>query len=212
LSQNQLGTPEYAELTAATVMGAAGSPLPAFVGGMWEARHWASYAIRSELKTHALAAFKAMNAKNQAAFLKHISNTEVAACRCLSTERPLSGTPLPFDLEAVKVRLQAEGDAENDAITIIGTTAASEIEPFAQIALLEQSVRVTIFEPTQEAGLALPIGTVEIDNRPTVSIDGVAFTAFDFAGGWHPIPPPPFSASGAAMANPLSRRALPWAV
>lgn len=72
-------SPEHAELTAATVMGAADSPLPAFLGGMGEARHWASFASRSELKTHALAAFEAMNATDQAAFLRHISKTELAA-------------------------------------------------------------------------------------------------------------------------------------
>lgn len=68
---------EHAELTAATVLGRAGNPLPAFLGGMDEARHWASYASRSELRAIALAAYEAMSAKDQAAFFRHIGEVEI---------------------------------------------------------------------------------------------------------------------------------------
>ena len=43
---------------------------------------------------------------------------------------PLSGAAPPFDLDALKVHLRAEGDAENEAITTIGQTAAAEIAYF----------------------------------------------------------------------------------
>ena len=37
--------PQHAEITAAAALGSAGTPLPAFMGGMDEARQWATYAI-----------------------------------------------------------------------------------------------------------------------------------------------------------------------
>ncbi|WP_199738002.1 hypothetical protein [Falsigemmobacter faecalis] len=64
---------------AATAVNAAGDPLPSFLGGMEDARSWASWASRSELKAYALACFEAMDPKDQAAFYNHISTVEVAA-------------------------------------------------------------------------------------------------------------------------------------
>lgn len=72
-------TLDQAEITAGASIDAAGSPLPPFLGGMDEARFWASYAIRSELKAYALASFEAMSATDQAAFLRHIGDQEAAA-------------------------------------------------------------------------------------------------------------------------------------
>ncbi len=43
-------SPDDAEMTAAASIGSAGAPLPAFLGGMDDARFWASCASRSELK------------------------------------------------------------------------------------------------------------------------------------------------------------------
>lgn len=71
--------PEQADAAAAAALGANGAPLPAFLGGMDEARSWASYANRSELKAHALAAFEAMNATDRAAFFRHITEKEAVA-------------------------------------------------------------------------------------------------------------------------------------
>ena len=93
---------------------------------------------------------------------------------------------LPFVLDDLKLHLRAPDDAENAAIQNIGQTAAAEIEQFAQIALLTQTIRVTIFNPAREYGLSLPIGPVADEDVPTVTIDGEAFTAFDFVGGNRP--------------------------
>ena len=68
-----------AAIRTAASIGSAGAPLPPFLGGMDEARSWASYASRFELKAYALASFEAMSAKDQAAFFQHISEMEVAA-------------------------------------------------------------------------------------------------------------------------------------
>lgn len=71
--------PDHVEMTAAAVIGAAGDPLPPFLGGMEDARFWASWASPNELKAYALACFEAMEPKDQAAFYRHIGAMEVAA-------------------------------------------------------------------------------------------------------------------------------------
>jgi len=70
--------PDEAEMTAAAAIGSAGAPLPPFLGGMDEARFWASYATRAELKAYTLAAFEAMQAKDQAAFLDYAVGAKAA--------------------------------------------------------------------------------------------------------------------------------------
>ncbi|KPP85802.1 MAG: hypothetical protein HLUCCO07_01765 [Rhodobacteraceae bacterium HLUCCO07] len=71
--------PDQAEMTAAAVLGSADAPLPPFLGGMEEARSWASYANRSELKAYALATYEALGPSDQAAFHRHINERKVAA-------------------------------------------------------------------------------------------------------------------------------------
>ena len=70
---------DYALETAAAALGAMGDPLPPFLGGMEDARHWASWATENELKAYALACFEAMAPRDKAAFFRHISTVEVAA-------------------------------------------------------------------------------------------------------------------------------------
>lgn len=102
------------------------------------------------------------------------------------TQRIPSGAALPFDLENLKLHIRAPDDSEDGAITNIGLTAAAELEQFAQIALLTQTIRVTIFDLGNGAGLDLPIGPVADADTPTVTINGSAFTDFDFVGGNRP--------------------------
>ena len=71
--------PANADAVAKHVIGEAGFPLPSYLGGMGDARLWASYASRSELKAYALAATEAMAPKDQMNFRKHISEMEIAA-------------------------------------------------------------------------------------------------------------------------------------
>ncbi|MCP3879235.1 MAG: hypothetical protein GY701_12730 [Sulfitobacter sp.] len=72
-------TPKHAEATAAAALKSAGAPLPPFLGGLDEARFWASCASTTELKAYALAAHDAMSAKDQLAFFQHIREVEIAA-------------------------------------------------------------------------------------------------------------------------------------
>ncbi len=100
--------------------------------------------------------------------------------------RTAGGIALPFDLEAVKDHLRVTGPDNDEAIQRMAWTAAGEIEHFAQIALLTQTIRVTIFAPHRACGLTLPIGPADDGDVPTVTLDGEAFTAFDFVGGNRP--------------------------
>lgn len=72
-------SPDLAELTAAHALGAAGCPLPPFLGGMDEARLWAACATTKERKAVALAAFEAMAPRDRAAFLNHVTQKDLAA-------------------------------------------------------------------------------------------------------------------------------------
>lgn len=83
--------------------------------------------------------------------------------------------------------LRVDHGDEYDSIQLIARAAASELEQFAQIALLMQTVRLTIFDPLSEQYLRLPIGPVADDGTPTVTIDGVAFTDFLFVAGNRPV-------------------------
>ena len=69
-------SPDLAEITAAAALGAAGDPLPPFLGGLRDAEGWAQLATRAELKAYALAAYEAMTAPDQAAFFRHISTVD----------------------------------------------------------------------------------------------------------------------------------------
>lgn len=92
----------------------------------------------------------------------------------------------PFILENVRAGLRAEADDLIQEVSNIASAAALEVEHFAQIALLRQTIRVLIIDPLQRSGLSLPVGPVALDHTPTVSIDGEAFTDFQFDGGNRP--------------------------
>lgn len=99
----------------------------------------------------------------------------------------VTGNPvLPFDIDPVKAHLRISGDEEDAAIENMALTAALEIEHFAQIALITQTIRVTIFQPDMRSGIELPIGPVADDHTPTITIDGEAFTSFNFYAGNRP--------------------------
>lgn len=101
-------------------------------------------------------------------------------------DRIASGSAPPFDLYSLKSFLRVDHDEEDGDIINMGRTAATEIEQFAQVALLTQTIRVSIFNPPKEQGLNLPIGPVSGDEVPTITIDGEGFTGFEFVGGNRP--------------------------
>lgn len=102
------------------------------------------------------------------------------------TKRTPDADAEPFDMNMLKKHLRVEFDDEDASIRNDGWTAAAEIEQFAQVALLNQTITVVIFDPTNAPGIRLPIGPVQDDTVPTVTIDGVSFTGFDLVPGIRP--------------------------
>lgn len=97
------------------------------------------------------------------------------------------GAALPFVLDDIRsfLRLGDLDELDNDAQSA-AEAAAAEIEQFAQLALLTQTIVVTVFQPNSDAGLNLPVGPVADGDVPSVEIDGVPFTDFEFVGGNRP--------------------------
>lgn len=99
---------------------------------------------------------------------------------------PLATTSA-FDLDALKQFLRVDHSDEDATIENIGKTAALELEHFAQLALLNQTVRVSILDPRAcDHGLTLPVGPIAASETPVVQIDGEAFTDFSVTSGIRP--------------------------
>jgi len=100
--------------------------------------------------------------------------------------REAVSTAQPFDFTQLKLFLRVDHGEEDILISSLGLTAAAEIEHFAQIALLTQTIRVVIFDPPQQYGFTLPVGPARLDATATVTVDGEPFTGFQFEGGKRP--------------------------
>jgi hypothetical protein len=70
--------PWQAEKVAAKVLSAAGSPLPSFLGGMDDARFWASLASPSEAEAYGAACFEVMDSARLPDFLSFMQGRAVA--------------------------------------------------------------------------------------------------------------------------------------
>ena len=92
--------------------------------------------------------------------------------------RTAVATGAPFDLDAVKAHVRVDDGSEDAALTNISHTAAAEIEHFAQLALLRQTIRVTVLSPHLDDTLYLPIGPAMQGDEPTVSLNGQPFSDF----------------------------------
>lgn len=100
---------------------------------------------------------------------------------------PIS-TNAPFILPEIKEYTWiAPADTDTDAsLEKMAWEAVSEVESFAQIALLRQTIRLTILDGALGAGLSLPVGPMQDDAPLSVTLDGAASTAFDVVPGNRP--------------------------
>jgi len=102
-------------------------------------------------------------------------------------QRTAGSSALPFILADLKLHLRVSDEAEDAAITNIGKTAALEIEHFAQIALLCQTIEMTVVAPKlADRLLRLPIGPLDASVPLQFELDGVAFIDFTLCGGIRP--------------------------
>ena len=98
------------------------------------------------------------------------------------TKRTPIATDLPVSVPDLKFHIRTD----EDGIERYGQTAAAEVEHFAQVGLLHQRINLTILAPDDSEGIQLPIGPSYADTVPTVKLDAVPFTGFDFYSGLHP--------------------------
>jgi uncharacterized phiE125 gp8 family phage protein len=104
----------------------------------------------------------------------------------------------PFVLDEVKQYARIDGSGDDLTLGRMGRAAAAEVEHFAQVALLTQTIRVTILDLVHDAGLTLPIGPMAEGATAIVTIDGEPFTGFDLVTGMRPYLSWPASIRGAA--------------
>ncbi len=101
-------------------------------------------------------------------------------------QRTRISTNPPFVLAEIKEYTRLEHDETDATVTKTAWEAVAEVESFAQIALLRQTIRLTIFDGVLGDGLSLPVGPMQDGAPLTVTLDGTATTAFDAVPGNRP--------------------------
>lgn len=107
----------------------------------------------------------------------------------------------PFTMQELREYARITHIDEDFTLERMGRAAAAEVEHFAQVALLSQTIRVTILDLVHGEGLTLPIGPVADDATATVTIDGQDLTGFDFVTGSRPYLSWPASIRGTASSR-----------
>ena len=105
----------------------------------------------------------------------------------MMVQRIAGSDAFPFGLIDLKAHLRIDFDDDDASLANMGKTAAAEIEQFAQIALLTQTIRGTIIDPDRDRILRLPVGPSIGESVPTITINDVAFTDFEFISGDRPV-------------------------
>jgi uncharacterized phiE125 gp8 family phage protein len=101
-------------------------------------------------------------------------------------ERITQPTAQPFDSRDLATHLRADTVDFAWEVTVHGRAAAAELEKYAQLALLDQTIRVTCDGWGRKACLDLPIGPVLDALSVVITVDGVAFDEFAVTTGLRP--------------------------
>lgn len=91
-----------------------------------------------------------------------------------------------FDLTDLKEYLRVTHDDEDASLLRMGLAAVEEVEHFAQVAVLSQTIRVTALDLLHGSGIALPIGPMAEGAVVSVIIDGEPLTGADLTIGSRP--------------------------
>lgn len=98
----------------------------------------------------------------------------------ISTERP-------FDLNAVALHIRVElGEELDTELANMAGAAAAELEAYAQIALLTQTVTVTLENGPPRSWFELPVAPLNDPLSVVITVDGTAFDAFAPVAGLRP--------------------------
>lgn len=118
-------------------------------------------------------------------------------------ERLTMPTALPFDATALADHVRVTDAAQITEARRHAKAAAGEAEDYGQLALLNQTIRVTLDAWPRAAWVALPIIPMLDPLSVTVTVDGVAFDGFAVVAGQRPaIRPRTRFPNGSTMACP----------
>ena len=101
-------------------------------------------------------------------------------------ERLAQATVDPFDLHRLAQHCRVDGAEYHSELNSLGLAAALELEAYAQLALTDQPIRVTLDAWPSTAWLHLPIAPMVNALSVTVTNDGVAFADFATVAGLRP--------------------------
>lgn len=102
-------------------------------------------------------------------------------------QRTAISTAQPFSLHHVAMHCRVEVGAEFDSeLTFMARAAATELETYAQLALLTQSITITLEERLRRDVFDLPIAPVIDPLSVEVTVDGQAFEGFAVIAGQRP--------------------------
>lgn len=104
----------------------------------------------------------------------------------MHVQRVVTSQNVPFELESLRQHLRVSDGSEDIDIAQIGRTAAADLEHMAQIALLSQDIKISIFGATLGEGMSLPIGPVSEAKNPFIHWDDEPFGGFVFVDGNRP--------------------------
>lgn len=101
-------------------------------------------------------------------------------------QRTPTATALPFDLAFLKSFLRVDFDDDDAIITNLGRTAAAEVEHSAALALLSQTITVTVDGGLRRSVFNLPIAPLIDPLSVAMTVDGLAFEDFAVIAGLRP--------------------------
>ena len=92
----------------------------------------------------------------------------------------------PFDIHQLAQHCRVDGSEYAVELINLGMAATSELEAYAQLALTDQPIRVTLDAWPRTAWLHLPIAPMVDPLGVTVTVDGVVFENFATVAGLRP--------------------------
>lgn len=101
-------------------------------------------------------------------------------------ERLTVPTPLPFQQADLAEHLRVSDPSDAYAVQKHGKAAAAELERYASIALIDQTIRVTLDAWPRGYWLELPIAPLVDVLSVAVTVDGAAFDLFSIVAGNRP--------------------------
>lgn len=101
-------------------------------------------------------------------------------------ERVTPPTALPFALSALKAHCRVDDGEFDGELIAQAQAAATELEAYAQLALIDQMVRVTLDAWPRPGTFGLPVAPVFDPLSVTITADGAAYADFAVITGLRP--------------------------